>query len=469
MVEFTPNDVLLKHNNDVLSYAVDSIGNRKFQVYLDIYRSAFLYAEQRKDTVLCNKIVNDIVDTICFKSAPNGRFLEFDDKKNVWYNVGTGAIPCQRARTGLLGLLGKTTSNEYHVDKPVIDMSKTKRARTMKALHFSEKKLRAVVNLNDERFKVKEQVLLDDAASYAPLVEKKVPNKRPIEKRVTFAQSVLTNSKSNGTEGSAMKKRKVAVSEDEHVDVVCGGAGEGILDIDTPGNRLYYSLINARRKNYSVSDDKEKFQEVCKVIKLMQRICPSCRFVTKKETSGEIDELDWQDIMEKTIQSFCNPCKIEEDLSDNEIDNFISSMKDEESYDSYIAGSENHVPDNVTSSDANAESIEAINPSPDEVVSEAIIEEKKFIDDVMTTDIHHETTINCEEASDEVFPTIIVEDDKSQTNKTSEVVEYHVDDASHALTSQEQQEYLDVFFPEEDGNAQELTAADEFLRSILVS
>ena len=96
---FTDNDVLLKHNDDILTYAVDSIGNRKFQIYLDIYRSTFLNAEQRKDSQTCSNIVNDIVNTICAKSVPNGRFLQFDEKKNIWYDVGTGAIPCQRART----------------------------------------------------------------------------------------------------------------------------------------------------------------------------------------------------------------------------------------------------------------------------------------------------------------------------------------------------------------------------------
>jgi len=93
MVEFTVNDVLLKHNNDVLSYAVESAGNRRFQVYIDLYRPVFQDAEERKDIKTCCNIVTDIVNTICLKSVPNGRFLEFDEKKNIWYNVGTGAIP----------------------------------------------------------------------------------------------------------------------------------------------------------------------------------------------------------------------------------------------------------------------------------------------------------------------------------------------------------------------------------------
>jgi len=59
-------------------------------------------------------------------------------------------------------------------------MSKTKRARTMKALHYSENKLRAVVNINDDRFKLKEQTLINDQAHISS-IENKICSKRSIE------------------------------------------------------------------------------------------------------------------------------------------------------------------------------------------------------------------------------------------------------------------------------------------------
>ena len=458
MVEFTANDVLLKHSDDVLSYAVDSIGNRKFQVYLDIYRQLFLYAEQRKDTVTCNKIVTDIVETICIKSVPNGRFLEFDDKKKVWYDVGTGAIPCQRARTGLLGLRGKTTSNDYHGDKPVVDMSKTKRARTMKVLHFSEKKLRAVVNLNDERFKVKEPVLLDDVASYVPpLVAKIASNERAIKKRVTHMQPSANYSKIDDEERKVAKRSKLSSKQEANVDVTCGGTGEGILYLDSPGNRLFNSLITSRKKNYRLSNDKEKFQEVCNVIKLMKQLCPSCRFVMKKKNSMEITELKWEDIMEKTIQSFCNPCK-EEHLSDNEIEQFILSLKDEEKYDSYVSRAFIDAPDNITSLEIHNETI----------ISETTANENNLPDEaIVPPDISNDVAA-CEDNADDVLPTIVGEDNETQSDKAVMVVDYLLDEGSHVLSNQEQKDYLDVFFPETEGNPNELTAADDFLRSILV-
>merc|ERR1712176_1004703 len=92
---------------------------------------------------------------------PNGRFLEYNEKKKVWYNVGTGAIPCQRVRIGLLNLVEDEMSNEDHFDKPIIEMTKTERARTMKALRCSEKQLRSSVNLKDARFEIKKELMVN--------------------------------------------------------------------------------------------------------------------------------------------------------------------------------------------------------------------------------------------------------------------------------------------------------------------
>lgn len=428
---FTDNDVLIKHNDDILTYAVDSIGNRKFQIYLDIYRSTFLNAEQRKDSQTCSNIVNDIVNTICAKSVPNGRFLQFDEKKNIWYDVGTGAIPCQRARTGLLGLYGKTTSNEYHADKPIVEMSKTMRARTMKALHFSEKQRTAVINLNDDRFKLKEQ-LFTNHASCTPQLEKKPSYKRPREKHVAFSESVTKGSKINFKDGKLSKRRKITSREVQHVDVTCGGTGEGILNIDTPGNRLFHSLINARMKNYTISDDKDKFKEVCDVINLMQHICPSCRFVEEKGNPDDLLELSFQDIMEKTIQAFCNPFT-HDDLSATEIENFITSIENKEIYDTFISDTLNDAPDNVKHVDNKALKIKDENP-------------------------------------DDIFSSLIIEEKKMNSNKVIRPVEDYLKDENASFScSQEQVDYLDVLFPEVTENINETTAAEEFLESILVT
>jgi len=423
---FTCNDVLLHHNENVLSYAVDSVGNRRFQVYLDIYRSSFLSAEERKDTVTCNKIMNNIVNTICATSEPKGRFLEFDKKKKVWYNIGCAAVPCQRTRLGLLGLVNKTISNEYHEDKPIVEMSKTRRARTMKALHFNEKMLRTEVNLNDERFKVRDPVLLNDPLC-VPLSEMKPSLTKSSEKRekhVTFSHPETSK---NSEEGRTSKRRKLISPRDEHVDVICGGVGGGILFLkDKPGNRLFHSLIDARRKNYSASNDKDKFKEVCKVIKCMQKICPACRFMGKKANSDEFAELSFQEVMEKTIQTFYDPCNDEESTSDAEIESSIVSLEETDMYDSYLSDILHDVPDHTMNEG-----------------SEVLKIKDEYADDNVST--------------------IIIEESKAQCDALIIVEDSFVSEKIYHPIKEEEDNCLDIFFPEVNENISEL----QFIESIL--
>ena len=406
---FTCNDVLLRHDENILSYAVDSVGNRKFQVYLDIYRSYFLSAEERKDTATCNRIVNDIVNTICTTSEPKGRFLEFDKKKNVWYNSGCAAVPFQRTRLGLLGLVNKTSSNEYHEDKPIVEMSKTRRARTMKALHFNEKMLRTEVNLNDERFKVRDPVLIND----------------PLCVPVTFSNSETSKFEANAKEERVSKRRKLTSPRDERVDVVCGGVGEGILKVDEPGNRLFHSLINARQKKYSTSNDEDKFKEVCKVIKCMQKICPACRFLGKKENSDELLELSFQKVMEKTIQTFYNPCEDEKCSSDEEIESSVVSLEETEMCGSYLSDIFHDVPDHTK-----------------QEVNEVLeIKDENFYDS---------------------FSAIIVEESKAQYDTLIMVEDSFVSEKIYHPIKEED-DCLDIFFPKVNENISDL----EFVESVL--
>lgn len=53
----------------------DHVGNNRLQVFLDLNRPAYVDAKQRSDLQECNKIVDAIVDTVCNKCVPRGRFL----------------------------------------------------------------------------------------------------------------------------------------------------------------------------------------------------------------------------------------------------------------------------------------------------------------------------------------------------------------------------------------------------------
>merc|ERR1712087_1090541 len=136
-----------------------------------------------------------------------------------------------------------------------------RRARTMKALHFGEKSLRAVVNLNDARFKLKEEAFLLDQMVIA--VDTNSLDERPVNvsnkrKRVTFSEKI--NEVTVQDEGTIEKKRTSKINDFEK-NIICGGTGEGILNVENNGNILFLSLIEARRGIYTVSDDQAKFHE----------------------------------------------------------------------------------------------------------------------------------------------------------------------------------------------------------------
>merc|ERR1711862_624038 len=183
-----------------------------------------------------------------------------------------------------------------------------RRARTMKALHFGEKSLRSVVNLNDDRFKLKEEAILLDQMAIA--VDTNSLDERPVNvsnkrKRVTFSKTI--NEITVKDECTIEKKRK-SNTNDFNKNIICGGTGEGILNVENNGNILFLSLIEARRVIYTVSDDQAKFQEVCNVMKVMKEISPRSKFVQydDNDINRSFTELSWEDAMERTIHMFCN-------------------------------------------------------------------------------------------------------------------------------------------------------------------
>merc|ERR1719203_1133233 len=430
MMEISKNDVLLQHNTHKLAYAHDTTGNHRFNVLLDIYRDAFQIAERERDDETCMKIVSDIVHTICFKCQPNGRFLEFDEKKNIWHNVGTGAIPCQRARTGLLNLIGDPIAHNNHLDKPIVEMNKTERARTMKALHFNEKKLRAVINLKDDRFVLKEGVSLISTTSVpsnAQIEPKKNETKR---NRVTFAIGE-TPKRKKVKKPISKKKNKILVKDVSPFDVKCGGTVECVEFSDNPGNKLFHFLVNVRRKSYEVADDKEKFKETCRVIRFMRKIYPSSRFVQRVKNSSDWYELSWQSMLEKTIQCFCEPTK--DILSDAEIKDFMHMIERSDVCYNFLS----------------------------EIIDDTCEIESVDVKASIVSDMCY--------SKDEVL-SIVNDDNKPILTESVEESDVCVDEMIELTNiKQEDDEFLDVLFSSSDQSYQEVCSADEWLNTILVA
>ena len=144
----TSYDILLRRHKDnhveLVSFA-DFVGNRRFQITLEINRSSYNQAIAQNDTEKCEKILNDIAHTICHECIPRGRFLEQvlrstdNGIEAIWYDLGDGPLARERIRRGFLGLL--FTPHTERIKLPD------------KIPAVKEKKV-VNVNLGDKRFKI---------------------------------------------------------------------------------------------------------------------------------------------------------------------------------------------------------------------------------------------------------------------------------------------------------------------------
>lgn len=89
-------------------------------------------------------------------------------------------------------------------------------------------------------------------------------------------------------------------------DIICSENGEGVLQTNNIGNKLFRYLIYQRCKSYDKTDDSGKFLEVWKITRVMSNLFPSCRFMVRSKNGEIFKEISWEEGLEKTIQSFCD-------------------------------------------------------------------------------------------------------------------------------------------------------------------
>lgn len=158
------NDILIDHHShNLLKFAYSYVGNRRFEIMLQIYRKQFSHAMERGDERSCLNILVNIVDTICHKVIPNGRFLEYSYKFDIWYDVGDGEIARMRVRKGLMGYLSNRIPDfcESKHKKPIMKISQQEKYRIVNLLrNFEKGDNKDHVDLNDDRFLVNDTTLL---------------------------------------------------------------------------------------------------------------------------------------------------------------------------------------------------------------------------------------------------------------------------------------------------------------------
>jgi len=73
-VDFSNYDVLLIPSST--EGVGNHVGNQRFRVLLSLHRSRYLQADKIDDDDMCTKIAKEVLDLVCNKCIPNGRFFE---------------------------------------------------------------------------------------------------------------------------------------------------------------------------------------------------------------------------------------------------------------------------------------------------------------------------------------------------------------------------------------------------------
>src|SRR6056300_483235 len=76
-----------RDSDDGCLLTIDHAGNYRFLVLISLFRQRYLDAVERSDVAECESIALEIIHTVRFKCAPNGRFFYQDLKSNRWLKI----------------------------------------------------------------------------------------------------------------------------------------------------------------------------------------------------------------------------------------------------------------------------------------------------------------------------------------------------------------------------------------------
>jgi len=272
-------DILLRRhvNNhvEIMSFA-DHVGNRRFQILIELHRKAYNTATQKNDTIECERILEAVAHTIYDKCVPKGRFLEQDMSspsmynEGKWYYLDNGPLVRERIRRGFLGLL---------FTLPV------ERKAILPDINVAPEKKRARINLSDERFVVQ---------GFAPRKAKRIRRK-----------------KSNIDPSPQVSSIRVPASEILNDDILfCGKNGDEVLLLDHIGNERLQHILHwkSRSLSNSNSSDVELMDIARDTIHKISSSYPGTRFLRKLDSTTWV-QMDVNTVMSKLTIAICNASK----------------------------------------------------------------------------------------------------------------------------------------------------------------
>ena len=268
-------DVLLSKHEDshveIMSFS-DHIGNRRFQISLDIHRSSYNDALLDNNLEECELILKNVAETICHNCVPKGRFLEQDlsriDANNMaqWYDLGDGPLARERIRRGILGLLFKL---------PIQTISDSL------SLPSEDEKKSVHLNLADERFVVKDVPLTITETLSKKNGQNKSTDTLHFNDYDDMRSREINHNITAWTNAPTMISKSFITNEDV---LLYGENADIIFKFNHLGNnRLHHFVIHKSQSRIFGDEVDRRFMEYTReVVQEFMQVYPSTRFLRQK-------------------------------------------------------------------------------------------------------------------------------------------------------------------------------------------
>lgn len=226
-IEFSSYDVLLMQDDEssVLRFAPGNhVGNERFKILLNLYRPRYLSANQRSDNEACTRIARELMETVCTKCIPNGKFYE-SGNNGQWKEISLLGPSIISLLQGAL----KNGPKEVE-DKPALQIT--------------------------GRF--------------------------PKPKRVCHRSSIVSHDSSSSQNDSA----SASIAVPKRFDAICNASGHSLkLNCDHTGNNRLKVMIDLRMKSYIKANKVERESIVQQVVSSIMEDASS-HFLRKEKDSS---------------------------------------------------------------------------------------------------------------------------------------------------------------------------------------
>lgn len=232
-MKITNYDVLIDGGSEATFKLVDQehVGNNRFEVFLNLHKEEYAREQAAGNQPGMDNIVEKIVDIVCHRCVPNGRFLEKVaipiEGEDDWMELGEGELTRRRLHQALQG----GTAPSPRTSKMLSSQSTQAERRTD---DFASKRRRRGSYARLRRS-------ISESMLFHSTLEKK--------NQVNMINSVFMSAAELGEEHAS-------IQTPNPMDVVFTPSRNGLAATGTPGNARFGILISMHAESFRAAGDK---------------------------------------------------------------------------------------------------------------------------------------------------------------------------------------------------------------------